>query len=374
MTAKPVDPDLHDAEAPDARADAVAIGPSTLRLERRLPGPIERVWSYLVDDELRARWLAGGPMEGRVGGGVTLRFRHADLSPETEEVPERYRATAEAGHEMHGTVTAWEPPHRLRYTWDDADEGSEVEFLLRAEGESVVLTLTHRRLGGRRAMISVSGGWDTHVDILRRHLAGERIPPFWGAHARVEARYAERLAEVPERVRPEGAPVLLAADDGRALLRFVRVLGAGVEEAWRAVTEPAGLDAWYPAELRFEARVGGTVRERFPGSDVTLPEGRVAVWEPPRRFAYELEADPSSSEPSVRHPQRIDLRLEPGGGGCTLTFEHAFGDRAMAADLAAGWHACLDALGAVAAGRPPEAADHEALRAAYAPWFGDGTG
>lgn len=29
--------------------------PNTLRLERVLPGPIERVWEYLTDSEKRAR-------------------------------------------------------------------------------------------------------------------------------------------------------------------------------------------------------------------------------------------------------------------------------------------------------------------------------
>ena len=34
----------------------------SLRLQRRLPGPIERVWAYLTEPDKRATWLAGGPM------------------------------------------------------------------------------------------------------------------------------------------------------------------------------------------------------------------------------------------------------------------------------------------------------------------------
>ena len=41
----------------------VATDATTLHLDRLLPGPIDRVWSFLVDGELRARWLAGGPIE-----------------------------------------------------------------------------------------------------------------------------------------------------------------------------------------------------------------------------------------------------------------------------------------------------------------------
>ena len=56
---------------------ATVTGPNTVRLERLLPGPIERVWAYLTEPEKRAKWFAGGPMEVRVGGRVEFKFRHA---------------------------------------------------------------------------------------------------------------------------------------------------------------------------------------------------------------------------------------------------------------------------------------------------------
>jgi len=62
--------------------------PGTIRFERLLPGPIERVWSYLTESKKRGKWLATGEMELRVGGNVELIFNHADLSPHTEQVPE----------------------------------------------------------------------------------------------------------------------------------------------------------------------------------------------------------------------------------------------------------------------------------------------
>ena len=52
----------------------------TVRLERVLPGPIERVWDYLTDSKKRGKWFASGPMDLRVGGEVEFRFHHADLS------------------------------------------------------------------------------------------------------------------------------------------------------------------------------------------------------------------------------------------------------------------------------------------------------
>ena len=32
------------------------VEPTTLEIQRLLPGPIERVWAYLTDDALRRQW------------------------------------------------------------------------------------------------------------------------------------------------------------------------------------------------------------------------------------------------------------------------------------------------------------------------------
>jgi uncharacterized protein YndB with AHSA1/START domain len=69
----------------------VVIEPRTVRFERVLPGPIERVWSYLTDSEKRGKWLASGPMELRVGGRVDLKFHNAKLSAKAEPTPERFK-------------------------------------------------------------------------------------------------------------------------------------------------------------------------------------------------------------------------------------------------------------------------------------------
>ena len=45
----------------------VLTEPATVKIERILPGPIERVWAYLTESELRRQWLAAGEMEMKVG-------------------------------------------------------------------------------------------------------------------------------------------------------------------------------------------------------------------------------------------------------------------------------------------------------------------
>jgi uncharacterized protein YndB with AHSA1/START domain len=172
----------------------VVIEPGTVRFERLLPGPIERVWAYLTESDKRAKWLASGPMELRVGGGVELLFRNSDLSPTSEPIPEKCKQY-ENGVGFAARITRCEPPRFLSHTWGGENgEDSEVAYELSLRGNDVLLVLTHRRLGDRASMLSVSGGWHTHLGILIDHLNGKEPEPFWAAYERLEGEYDKRLA------------------------------------------------------------------------------------------------------------------------------------------------------------------------------------
>ena len=165
------------------------IEPGTVRFERLLPGPIEKVWAHLVDAELRGTWLATGPMEPREGGKVELHFRHADLTPHAEVTPEKYKGV-EGGHTMSGRITRWDPPRLLAYTWEG---DSEVTFELAPSGAGVRLTLTHRRLASRDETVEVSGGWHAHLGVLEERLRGETPRPFWPRFENLEREYQARI-------------------------------------------------------------------------------------------------------------------------------------------------------------------------------------
>ena len=169
------------------------IDNGAVRFERLLPGPLERVWQYLTDSQLRGTWLATGAMEPRTNGTVTLQFRHRDLTEHNEPTPAKYQAM-ENGHTMVGRITRWDPPRHLAYTWD-AD--SEVAFDLESKGKEVLLTLTHRHLRMRSDMISVSGGWHSHLGILTERLRGERPAPFWPRVERYDREYSDLIGEQP---------------------------------------------------------------------------------------------------------------------------------------------------------------------------------
>jgi uncharacterized protein YndB with AHSA1/START domain len=172
---------------------AEATGPGSVRLQRLLPGPMERVWTYLTDSKLRGQWLASGDMDLRPGGRVELRFLHAELSPQPDPIPERYK-DMQNGHTFFGKITRIEPPALLAYTWGESYGTSEVTFELAPRGADVLLTITHTRLADRTEMAGVAGGWHTHVGILIDRLHGRTPPGFWSVHAKVEAEYEKRFA------------------------------------------------------------------------------------------------------------------------------------------------------------------------------------
>ena len=64
------------------KTPSTLLAPDTVRLERLLPGPVERVWAYLTESDKRAQWLAAGRMDLRVGGKVQLEFDNSKLPNE----------------------------------------------------------------------------------------------------------------------------------------------------------------------------------------------------------------------------------------------------------------------------------------------------
>ncbi|TVQ02327.1 MAG: SRPBCC family protein [Balneolaceae bacterium] len=167
--------------------------PGTVRFERILPGPVERIWDYLTKSELKAKWLSAGDVAPQVGGKVEFRFRHSELSDTDDPIPEKYKHMQD-GTYFEGRVTAWEPYRLLRYTWgEETGEVSEVTYeLIPRENNKVLLVLTHVRLGDDPSiLISVGAGWHTHLGILINRLKGVSPEGFWSVHNRLEKEYEQ---------------------------------------------------------------------------------------------------------------------------------------------------------------------------------------
>jgi uncharacterized protein YndB with AHSA1/START domain len=159
---------------------ATLMKPSTIRFERLLPGPVERVWAYLTESKKRATWLAAGEFDLRLGGRIELHFDNNSLSDET--APPGAMGTGK--HMAEGKITRLEPLRALAYTWSWSGKVSEVTYELTPRGKDVLLTIQHRLPDEQGIKIAVGGGWAVHTGILADQLNGVKPRPFWTTHAR----------------------------------------------------------------------------------------------------------------------------------------------------------------------------------------------
>lgn len=95
-----------------------------------------------------------------------------------------------------------------------------------------------------------------------------------------------------------------------------------VEDAFRVFTEELG--NWWPVETHsiakdavetvvLEGRVGGRLYERT-ADGAENGWGRMLVWEPPRRVAFEWHI--------TGVPTEVEVRFTPEGGGTRVDLEH----------------------------------------------------
>ncbi len=143
---------------------------------RLLPGPIERVWSYLTDPKKLPTWYGEVALiEPRQGGRVRLMNDH-----------------------IRGIVTQWQPPRKLVYTWNVFDPGaaenavsaypeSYPTFELEARGNDVLLTFKHFPILDRFIPQNAMG-WHTMLDMLMAALNDEPLKP--------RAEYAAKNAKI----------------------------------------------------------------------------------------------------------------------------------------------------------------------------------
>ena len=162
------------------------IEPTTLKIQRLLPGPVERIWAWLIESDKRRKWLAAGTMELKVGAPFELVWRNDEL---TDPPGKRIEGCSEE-HRMASRITALDPPHMIAFTFDSG----EVSIELKAQGDGVLLTLIHRRLPNRNYMLGVSAGWHAHLDVLVARVRGEQPSgPFWDQMSKLRDEYDRRL-------------------------------------------------------------------------------------------------------------------------------------------------------------------------------------
>lgn len=157
-----------------------------LRFERTLPAPVETVWKYLTDSDLRQRWFMAGSLDGRVGGDIEFVFDHDQLSDNDVAMPERFAANI--GRRWTEKVVRYEPPRAIAYTFGSDDE-SIATFELKDAGDGkTLLTLVHSGIKNRDDAANFGGGWLSHLAVLEARLDGRGVPDFWAIHKQAEDR------------------------------------------------------------------------------------------------------------------------------------------------------------------------------------------
>jgi uncharacterized protein YndB with AHSA1/START domain len=161
-------------------------GPATLKIQRLLPGPVERVWAYLTESDLRRKWLAAGEMQLQVGAPFEFIWRNDELTDPPGQRPPGFAAE----HRMQSRITELDPPRRLSIAWSNS---GDVTFDLEPRGEQVLLTVTHRRLPDRGTTLMVGAGWHMHLDVLVARVTGAEPKPFWDGWSQLKDEYDQRL-------------------------------------------------------------------------------------------------------------------------------------------------------------------------------------
>jgi uncharacterized protein YndB with AHSA1/START domain len=167
-------------------AYGVLTEPATLKIQRLLPGPVERVWAYLTESELRRQWLAAGEMEMNVGAPVELVWRNDELTNPPGQRPTGFSEE----QRMQSRITELDPPRKLAIAWQGS---GDVSFELEPRGSEVLLTVIHRRLPDRATTLMIGAGWHMHLDILAARATGKEPEPFWDGWSRLRKEYDKRV-------------------------------------------------------------------------------------------------------------------------------------------------------------------------------------
>jgi uncharacterized protein YndB with AHSA1/START domain len=175
---------MNDFATPGAYG--VLTEPATLKIERTLPGPIERVWDYLTDSDKRRQWLASGKMEAKPGTGFELVWRNSELTNPPGSRPAGFGEE----HRMQSQIVEFDPPHKLVFTWNNS---GNVSIELTPKGNDVLLTLIHRRLPDRATLLRVAAGWHTHLDVLVARANAKQPAPYWDVWVKLQQDYDKRI-------------------------------------------------------------------------------------------------------------------------------------------------------------------------------------
>jgi uncharacterized protein YndB with AHSA1/START domain len=166
------------AEALQITAPIERVAPDTIRLERVLDAPVDTVWRYLTEADLRRQWFMGGT-DARPDSEFELLNDHDNLSDDDVPYPDDYAPYK--GRTWHERVLRFDPPRLLETTFQGGKNGT-VRYELSEEGGKTRLVLTHSGIESPTGSQDFGSGWNSHMTVLQERLAGRGVRDFWALH------------------------------------------------------------------------------------------------------------------------------------------------------------------------------------------------
>jgi uncharacterized protein YndB with AHSA1/START domain len=290
-----------------------AVTASSVRFERILDHPAERVWEALTEPDQLSVWLGPARVEGGAGGNITLQM---------------------TGAINGGKILQWKENMLLEYEWYK-DSVVRWELLKEGPGRCRLIFTTLRVAGSQLEGAAI--GWHFHMDALEIMLDGSTVPykyavAHWPEISRpVSARYAQQVSALRHEQTP--APFVIE-----------RTFDVPVGRVWKALTDNEEIKHWSFTIPDFKPEVGYDFT--FDGEN----EGRKFVHlcritevVPERKLAYSWRYEDVVGISHVSFElfaegQRTRLRLTHEG---LENLAHA-GKDYLRSNFEAGWTSILD--------------------------------
>jgi uncharacterized protein YndB with AHSA1/START domain len=243
-------------------------GRPTLRFERHLQHPLEKVWRALTEPDELAGWFP-----------ATVRIHDLRLGGRLEFVFPQGEAPT-----LEGVITELVPRRVFAYSWGD----QQLRFTLELDDGGCVLTFTHA-FGDRLDAAAFAAGWHQCLDSLGDSLDGREISPAT-RHAELHERYVRAFSLTQAGSRPH---------EGGWLLTVERPLASAPGQVWAALA-------------------GGTVVGGPPPASATVDAVGAAIVitaETGKTLEYRWTT-PAGAE------ERVRWDLEPGPGGTRALLTH----------------------------------------------------
>jgi uncharacterized protein YndB with AHSA1/START domain len=148
-----------------------------VEMEFLVPGTVEQVWRAIATGPGLTAWFTPTTLDERVGGAISFDFGEGDCGEQTSS----------------GTVTEWDPPHRLAYEeheWSGEAPPVATEVVVTSHsGDRCVVRMVHSLFTSKDdwddELESFETGWPGFFDVLRVYLRNFAGKPAAIAHAAV---------------------------------------------------------------------------------------------------------------------------------------------------------------------------------------------